>query len=480
MNTSLLEDAYEPEKFRAMGHQLIDVLADYLASCQAGGAAMATNSWVEPETALSRWAAPIATPGTVDSSRILKDTLYEGVHLHHPKYMGHQISPPIPLTALAGLVGDWMNNGMGVYEMGIPGTAMERVVIRKVAEQMGLGTTADGFFTSGGTLANTTALLAARSIKAKSNVWKEGHQQPLALMVSAAAHYCVDRAVKIMGWGEQGIIKVPVDDRYKMKTDQLEILYQAAEAAGIQVVAVVGSACSTATGSFDDLEAIGHFCQQKDLWFHVDGAHGAALVFSEKYKAALKGIELADSVAMDFHKMLLTPSVTTALIFGEGQQAYHTFSQRADYLFEQADAEWFNLAKRTFECTKLMIGLKAYVTLAQYGVKVWDQAVTRVMDLSRRFAEMIASRPDFELALHPECNIVCFRYRGDSLTNEALNTLNDRIRQEILTDGTFYIVKTLLRDTLWLRTTLANPFTTEKELTELLDKVTALAEVTAE
>lgn len=479
MNTSLLEDAYEPEKFRAMGHQLIDVLADYLATCQAGGGTMPTNSWMEPITALSRWATPIENPGTVDSSSILKDTLYEGIHLHHPKYMGHQISPPIPLTALAGLVGDWMNNGMGVYEMGIPGTAMERVVIGKVAEQMGLGTTADGFFTSGGTLANTTALLAARSIKARSNVWKEGHQQPLALMVSAAAHYCVDRAVKIMGWGEQGIIKVPVDDQYKMKTDQLEVLYREAEAADVQVVAVVGSACSTATGSFDDLEAIGQFCQQRDLWFHVDGAHGAALVFSEKYRGVLNGIELADSVVMDFHKMLLTPSVTTALIFRDGQQGYNTFSQRADYLFEQADAEWFNLAKRTFECTKLMIGMKAYVTLAQYGVKVWDQAVTTVINLSRRFAEMIDKHPHFELALNPECNIVCFRYRVDSLTNEELNALNDKIRQEILTDGTFYIVKTLLGDTLWLRTTLANPFTTEEELKGLLDKVLELAEVKA-
>lgn len=479
MNTSLLDDAYEPENFRAIGHQLIDVLADYLATCKTGGKDMLTNPWLTPEDALTRWSPPIENPGSVDTSSILKDTLDEGVHLLHPKYMGHQISPPIPITALAGLVGDWMNNGMGVYEMGIPGSAMERVVIGKVAEQMGLGTAADGFLTSGGTLANTTALLAARSIKAKSNVWKEGHQRPLALMVSEAAHYCVDRAVKIMGWGEQGMITVPVDDRYKMKTDQLEALYQEAEDAGIQVVAVVGSACSTATGSFDDLEAIGQFCQEKDLWFHVDGAHGAALVFSEKYKAVLKGIESADSVAMDFHKMLLTPSVTTALVFRDGQQSYQTFSQRADYLFEQADAEWFNLAKRTFECTKLMLGFKAYVTLAQYGVKVWDEAVTTVIDLSHRFVEIIASRSDFELAIKPECNIICFRYYVDSLTNQELNTLNDKIRQEILTDGTFYIVKTLLRGTLWLRTTLANPFTKEKDLEELLDKVTQLAKINA-
>ena len=274
-----------------------------------------------------------------------------------------------------------------------------------------------------------------------------------------------------MGWGEKGIIKVPVYDRYQMKTDQLQRLYQEASDAGVQVIAVVGSACSTATGSFDDLRAIAKFCQQHDLWFHVDGAHGAALAFSGKYKDRVKGIELADSVAMDFHKMLLTPSITTALIFKDGKHSYQTFSQRADYLFEQADPEWFNFAKRTFECTKLMLGLKAFITLSQYGVKLWDEAVTAVVDLSQAFAQMIKDHPAFELAVEPECNIVCFRYQQEGISKKEQNQLNDRLRQSILEDGEFYIVKTWLGEELWLRTTLANPLSTTTELKGLLDKI---------
>ena len=474
MNKSLLEAAYEPESFRTIGHKLIDQLADYLASCRQGGEGLAANPWISPEEAKARWAPAIERAGSVPSSQILKDTLDEGVHLHHPKYMGHQISPPIPITALAGLVGDWMNNGMGVYEMGVPGSTMEHLVIKKVSQHMGFGADADGYITSGGTLANTTALLAARSIKAKHNVWQEGHQQPLALMVSEAAHYCVDRAVKIMGWGEAGVIKVPVDEQYRMDTTQLERLHQEAIESGRQVIAVVGSACSTATGSFDNLEAISAFCQAHDLWFHIDGAHGAALAFSKKYKHLVQGIHLADSVAMDFHKMLLTPSITTALIFKEGKHSYQTFSQRADYLFEQADPEWFNLAKRTFECTKLMLGFKAYITLSQYGVELWDEAVTAVVDLSQELAMMVKERSTFELAVEPACNIVCFRYTSADLSLAEMNALNERLRQEILEDGEFYIVKTWLGEGLWLRTTLANPLSTKRELEGLLNKIEGL------
>ncbi|MEZ5038337.1 MAG: pyridoxal-dependent decarboxylase [Saprospiraceae bacterium] len=472
MNKTLLEEAYNPDQFRDMGYQLIDELSTYLGECLKGGGEWPANSWRTPADAFLRWQIPVQEQGGKDTAMaVLRATLQEGVHLHHPKYMGHQISPPLPVTALAGLLSDWMNNGMGVYEMGIPGTTMERVVIQKVAQQMGYGPAADGYFTSGGTLANLTALLAARSLKAKGNTWQEGHQGSLALVVSEDAHYCVDRAVRIMGWGEKGIIKVPVNEQFQMKTELLEPLLMEAQAKGLEVIAVVGSACSTATGSFDNLEAIGDFCARHQLWFHVDGAHGAALVFSEKYKQVVKGIDRADSVAMDFHKMLLTPSVTTALIFKNGQDSYQTFSQKADYLFEKAEAEWFNLAKRTFECTKLMLGLKAYITLAAYGTGVWEEGVTKMVDLGKTLAALIAQRPDIELATPPACNIVCFRYHPATRVNFDLNLLNDQIRQAILEDGAYYIVKTLLKGTLWLRTTLANPFTTEKELNGLLDKI---------
>jgi L-2,4-diaminobutyrate decarboxylase len=475
--SKLLEMAYDSGNFREQGHQLIDQLADYLEAIRQADNPEGAIRYSSPEKALQFWQDDLntAVPGEMQS--MFAKALGHSVKLLHPKYMGHQISPAVPVATLAGLLGDFLNNGMGVYEMGISGTTTEQIVVQVVARQLGFPEEAGGFITSGGTLANLTALLAARKLKAKQNIWQEGYEGQLALLVSEEAHYCVDRAARIMGWGDAGIIKVPVDDRFRMRTDCLETYYRQALEAGKEVIAVVGSACTTATGSFDDLEAIAGFCQQHGLWFHVDGAHGAALAFSQKYASTVRGLEKADSVAMDFHKMLLTPSVTTALIFRRGGDSYQTFSQQAEYLFNKKEPEWFNLAKRTFECTKLMIGFKAYSVIRTYGLELFDEYVTLVCDLGQSLARLVNEADDLVLAVPPTCNIVCFRYEPPGLDHEQLNALNEQIRQRLLEDGEYYIVQTRLKGKVYLRCTLTNPFTTERELTGLLAKVRELGGV---
>lgn len=472
----VLETAFDPAAFRVSGHHLVDLLADYLE--RIGKDDTPVIDWRPPAQAFERWQAafqPGAGQGAIGP--LLETVLAESIHLHHPRYMGHQVSPAAPVATLASLLCDWLNNGMGVYEMGIVGTTMERVLIKSVAGVMGFGDTADGFFTSGGTLANLTALLAARSSKAPGKIWEEGVKGPLALMVSEEAHYCVDRAARIMGWGSAGVIKIPVNDQFQMRTELLSDYLEEARANGITVVAVVGSACSTSTGAFDDLEAIGAFCAANNLWFHVDGAHGAALAFSKKYKDLVQGMTLADSVAMDFHKMLHVPAVTTALIFKEGKEAYHTFNQRAQYLWAEAEAEeWHNLAKRTFECTKLMMGLKVFTLLQTYGYAFFDETVTRVCDLGLAMGELIEAHPHFELACPPQCNIVCFRYCREGLSLADRDLLNQKIRQALLEEGSFYIVQTQLRGATWLRTTFTNPFTTPDDLKALLHKLEGFAD----
>ncbi|PHN02960.1 pyridoxal phosphate-dependent decarboxylase family protein [Flavilitoribacter nigricans] len=472
--TELLNQAYAADTFRRQGHALIDQLADYLEAVRRPDYPAGAIDFHFPEDSLQQWTEDLRTAPNPDVADLFTRAMDQSVRLLHPQYVGHQISPPVPVSVLAGLLGDFLNNGMGVYEMGMAGSTTERLVALTVARQLGFPEEADGFITSGGTLANLTALLSARGRKASSNIWKSGSKGQLALMVSEEAHYCVDRAVRIMGWGDAGIIKVPVDDRYCMRTDLLEAYYQEATAAGIEVIAVVGSACTTATGSFDDLAGIGDFCRRHDLWFHVDGAHGAALAFSGKYAPVVRGIDKADSVAMDFHKMLLTPSITTALVFRNGADSYRTFSQEAQYLFNREEPEWFNMAKRTFECTKLMIGFKAYSIIRTYGTKLFDEYVTLVCDLGHTLADQVRKRNELTLAMEPFCNIICFRYAPAGVSEEQLNEINERIRQRMLEDGDFYLVQTRLKGKLYLRCTLTNPFTKAGDLEKLLDTVIAV------
>ncbi|MEO0330562.1 MAG: aminotransferase class I/II-fold pyridoxal phosphate-dependent enzyme, partial [Bacteroidota bacterium] len=470
MNNDILHQAYDPEQFRQQGHRLVDRLADYLAQMQHGSA-LAVLPWQSPEDKLYAWQTDFDNSPQGNINQFFDRVLMESIHIHHPRYVGHQVAAPAPAAALAGLLSAFLNNGMAVYEMGPVSSAIERLVMKQIAGKVGYENSGGGIMTSGGTLANLTALLAARQAKTNGKAWQDGTEEQLALMVSEEAHYCVDRAVKMMGWGEVGIIRIPVNDSYQMRTDQLEPYFQQAQKEGKKVIAVVASACSTSTGSYDDLEAITHFCQQHDLWLHVDGAHGAAAVFSEKYRSRVAGLSQANSITLDFHKMLMTPALTTGLLFKNESLSFDTFSQRASYLLNEDEEDWSNSGKRTVECTKRMMSVQVYALLRTYGWQLWDENVTRLYDLAVKFAQMIRERGDLTLAISPQANILCFRYVPSSILKEKLNSLNAGIRQQILEEGKFYIVQTQLKGEVFLRVTLMNPFTTEAMLNELLDNV---------
>jgi len=473
MNNYLLQAAYSPEDFQKRGYRLIDELAKHLADKLNEKSGKAIH-WNKPEDELKFW-KDFLKNGNEEKlfSEITKRTTY----VHHPKYIGHQVSPAAPITALTGMISSLLNNGMAVYEMGMAPSAIERVITDWLCAKIGWDSDSRGFLTSGGTLANLTALLSARKAIVEHDVWNEGHSDELGILVSEEAHYCVDRAAKIMGLGEKGIIKIPATENFEMDTTLLEEKFQEASKKGIKIFAIIGSAPSTATGIYDDLVTIGNFAKNHGLWFHVDGAHGGATIFSPKYRHTVKGIEHANSVVIDGHKMMMMPTITTALLYREGQHTLKTFSQKADYLLTQSDHEdWYNSGKKTFECTKNMMSIHWYTLLKVYGEEIFEQYVTNLYNLGHRFAEIIRENSNFELAVQPASNIVCFRYLKIDSNNEQLNALNKMVRQCLLEDGEFYIVQTTLRGIQYLRITIMNPFTTEEHLKNLLEKVKAIAE----
>ncbi len=473
MHTELLKQVYNPESFREKGHVLIDQLSEHLKDTLEGKAANAIK-WTEPEEQLIFWREFLENGNEVD---LFHEITQRTTSVHHPHYIGHQVCAPAPLTALTTLLSGLLNNGTAIYEMGMSSNAIERIIIEFLCSKLGYNNDSGGFLTSGGTLANLTALLSARKAIVKENVWINGSTQSLGIMVSEEAHYCVDRAARIMGLGNQGIIKVPVTEGYQMKTELLESTFRAASSKGITIFAVVGSAPSTATGIFDDLTAIAAFASKKSIWFHVDGAHGGAGIFSKKYAHTVKGIEKADSVVIDGHKMMMMPSLTTALLFKNRLHSNVTFVQKADYLLTESEHEdWYNSGKRTFECTKTMMSIHWFALLKIYGEAVFEANVTQLYDLGLAFAAMIEKNHCFELAVQPMSNIVCFRYvkNGHSITE--INSLNAKIRQSLLEDGEFYIVQTKLRGVQYLRVTVMNPFTTVNHLEQLLNKIKTIAQ----
>ena len=281
---------FNPEDFRKEGHTLVDILSDYLEDALSGKE-MPVLPWNDPDQ-LAEFFSFDSGNGEKESLQIfIKRILDYSIHIHHPHYIGHQVTSPLPLTALVQFCTTLLNNGAAIYEMGPVNMAMEKNVINRFGSFIGYASGFDGIFTHGGTAGNLTAMLAARQTKTDYNIWEDGvrEKEKPAYMISEQAHYSVGRNVKIMGLGDESIVRIPVDKHFRMRTDLLEELKSEAEKKGIRIISVVASSCSTATGSYDDLDAVADFCQKYDLWMHVDGAHGMGVLFSEKYRHLVNG-----------------------------------------------------------------------------------------------------------------------------------------------------------------------------------------------
>ncbi len=477
MNDNLFEKAYDPEQFRENGHRLIDMLADYMKAC-LDNEEMPVLPWKEPADQEKYWRGVFNSSGKFSIEDFFKDYLEKSNHIHHPHYAGHQVVPPLPLTALANLIEAFTNNGMAVYEMGPASSAMEKVVIDWLLGFWGWQIEGGGMLTSGGSLGNLTAMLAARQSYKEMDVWENGIRNGLAVMVSSESHYSIERAVKIMGLGEKGVIRIPVDDHFRIQVNRLQDILDDAVEKGISVFAVVGNACSTSTGKYDDLAALGEFCRKNKIWFHVDAAHGGPAIFSEKYKHLVNGIEMADSAVIDFHKMMLVPALTTAVLYKDKKNPFEAFTQKARYLLQdKGELNWWDSAGRTIECTKKPMSVKVFMMIKMFGAGLIEKFVDKTYDLARDFAGEIDATDDFELAVQPDSNIVCFRYKPITPGSVDLDELNSNIRDELKNNGEYYLVQTNINDEIFMRASFMNPFTDIGMMRDMLGQIREIAKL---
>lgn len=462
--------AYDPARFRAEGHKLVDALADQLARWQAReGAAV---PWRAPAEARDAWAGTEGQAG--DLVEDLAHFAASSTPLFHPRVLAHQVPPPLPSSALAEAVSAFVNNGMAVAEMGPAAVPIELTVIAWMCRTLGLPAGSGGVLTSGGSLGNLTALLAMRQARAGFDAWSGGSHAgpPLAVIVSADAHYSIARALRVMGWGDGGAIKAQLDGHHRMTASAVEAALARADR---RVIGIVASAGSTATGAFDPLPEIADLAAARQLWLHVDAAHGGGLAVSPTQRGKLAGIERADSVVWDAHKLLMMPALVTAVLYRDERHAYGAFAQEASYLFASTkpEATWWDLGQRTLECTKRAMAVEVWTTLRAHGEGLLGEIVDRQRALTVALADRVRAADDFELALEPESNIICYRHLPPGGTD--LDAHNRALRTRVVEDGTFYIVGTQLPRGFFLRSTLMNPLIEESDLDALLAHLRTLA-----
>jgi L-2,4-diaminobutyrate decarboxylase len=345
---------------------------------------------------------------------------------------------------------------------------------------LGMPAEASGVLTSGGSLGNLTALLAMRQAQAGFDVWKHGAHAgpPLAVIVSNEAHYSVARTLRVMGWGDDGVVAAPVDAAHRLTSAAVETALAGAKAArpDRRVIGIIAAAGSTATGAFDPLDELAEVAARHGLWLHVDAAHGGGVALSTKHRAKLRGIERADSVVWDAHKLLMMPALVTAVLFKRGGHAYEAFAQQASYLFAatRPDDTWWDLGTRTLECTKRMMAIELWCALRAHGERWFGEVIDRQSELASALATLVERAPDFELAVAPESNIVCYRHRPPGLAGAELDAHNRALRTRVVEDGRFYVVGTQLGGGYFLRSTLMNPLIETSDLAQLLEHLRSL------
>jgi L-2,4-diaminobutyrate decarboxylase len=399
-------------------------------------------------------------------------------HLRSSKSMGHQVAVPQDLSGIPEMIHGIVNNPSSLYEMGPAGSVIEGFMINWMLKKIGWFKGSDlydfklqenrgsGILTHGGSVANLTALSAARAFIAPDS-WTNGTPKDLVVMGPSSSHYSIKRAMSIMGMGSNSFISIPVDENEKCKTNKINKIYQNLKNDGKRVMAVIANACATSTGLFDPIDEMSEFCLKNNLWFHVDAAHGAVALLSKKELKKIEGIEKADSVIWDAHKMMRVPALCTAVLFKNYNHQINNFKQKGSYVFHENEVVGMDTMPYTIECTKSALGTKLFWSFALKGEKAIVEYVENSFEKTKTLYHLLNEKDDFNCPYYPESNILCFQYLPEKLSCEK----QLKLRYKIIENGPFYITSCMLNNKRFLRVVLMNPLTSHKDFKELITTI---------
>ena len=395
----------------------------------------------------------------------------------HPRFYGFINATADPIGILADFLAAAMNpNCWGGDHAAIH---VEDRVLRWLAEIVGLPPESEGILTSGGSMANFTALAAARRAMTPGNVREDGLSGPtsprLTVYASDQVHSCVDKAVDLLGIGTRQLRKIPTDDRFRMRTAELFAVVEADRRAGFLPAIVVGNAGTVNTGAIDPLRELADFCRREKLWFHVDGAYGALASIVPSLGPLFAGMELADSIAADPHKWLYVPYEAGATLVREPGRLADTFRKFPEYLASDPESPfpgpaWF--AERGVELSRGFKALKVWMGLKTHGRRAYAAQIENDVRLAGFLVAEVDRRADFERLAESPLSIANFRFHPPNLglTDEALDRINRRIVNRLVGDGSFFLAPTVLKGRTALRVSITNFRTREEDLLALLDE----------
>jgi glutamate/tyrosine decarboxylase-like PLP-dependent enzyme len=490
MSTTNRSARIDAETFRALGHRLIDDLADFLSAIP-GHSVCERLSPARMVEALGKEPLPEAgrDPREVfdRAFRLLTDG---SVLTGHPRFWAYVHGSPHPIAALGDLLAATINSPVTSPRTGPMSSAIEGQTVRWLAELVGFPADCGGILLSGGSMANAVALHAAIVDRAGWDVREAGvaseSGRRLRLYATHETHSSVTSAAILLGLGSRAIVRVEADEHGRMRPDDLRARIDADRRAGLAPLAVIGTAGTTSTGAIDPLPHLAQVCAENGLWFHVDGAYGGVARVAPEAPEDLAALERADSLVVDPHKWLYIPLEAGCLLMRDPTLLYRTFRQASSYYSLSGTDEKpleppFPLRDCSPQTSRGFRALKVWLALQHLGRDGYQRSISEDMQLARALYDRVQANPALE-ALTCNLSITTFRFVPPDLaptrqSHQAyLDTLNQKILAELQASGAAYPSHTSVRGSYVLRVCIVNHNTTLADIEALPDLVVRLGE----
>ena len=461
-------------EFRALGHELVDRLADLID----GITDLPVARDVKPRQLRALLpSGGMPTDGTELSAlfdEVLTDLTETSTFNSHPRFFGYISGSPAPAGILADLVASTFNPNCGAAILSPLATEIERQTISWLAELIGFPTDGAGILVSGGNMANMVCFMAARAAQAPdaraSGLRGLPHQ--LVAYASAETHTWINKAADICGLGSDSVRQVPIDDQYRMRADVLRKHIKDDIERGLKPFVVVATGGSVSTGAIDPIEDIAAICRQHDIWLHIDGAYGAPAAMLPDAHADLKASRLADSIAIDPHKWLYAPMEAGAALVRDPEALRNAFAYRPSYYRFEGVVEDppTNFYEHGLQNSRGFRALKVWIALRHLGRDNYERLIAEDIALARLMYETAEAHLELEAVTH-NLSITTFRYvpkdlrerRDEPDVAEYLNELNTAIVTEMQANGAVFLSNAVLDKRYVLRACIVNFRTTERD-----------------
>jgi len=370
---------------------------------------------------------------------------FEGINPASGGHMGYIPGGGIYPSAWGDFIADVTNCYSGVSFASPGGAKMERQLVRWMADLVGYPEAAGGDLTSGGSMANLTAIIAAREtmgIRAR-------HVDNACIYATSDSHHCIDKAIRAAGLADCKKRLVPMDDRFRMDVAALQQLVLEDKEAGLRPWLIIASAGTTDTGAVDPLEKLAGVAGQHDLWLHVDAAYGGFFLLCADGLKVLRGLDKAHSVVLDPHKGMFLPYGSGAVLVRDEEWLAQSQAYHADYMQDARMASGhYSAADLSLELTRPFRGLRFWLPLKLFGLAPFRAALEEKIWLARYFYEQIDKTPGWETGPYPELSVVTYRFVPDQ--GDA-DRFNQQLVEAVQADGKVFISSTLIDGKFYLR-----------------------------